>query len=67
MTLLEFLYIGLGLIVCISLDRVYRLFKDVRDNGINSVIQIEHILTDESIQNIVQIVLKELANKDESK
>ena len=57
----EILALILGLIVCIGLDRVYRLFKDIKENGILN--QIEYTITDDNIQNIVGIVLTELEKK----
>ena len=61
MELYEILILILGLIVCIGLDRVYRLFKDIQENGILN--QIEYTISDDNIQNIVEIVLTELEKK----
>lgn len=61
MELYEILALILGLIVCIGLDRVYRLFKDIKENGILN--QIEYTISDDNIQNIVGIVLTELEKK----
>ena len=61
MELYEILALILGLIVCIGLDRVYRLFKDIKENGILN--RIEYTISDDNIQNIVGIVLTELEKK----
>lgn len=61
MELYEILIIALGLIVCIGLDRVYRLMSDIRDNGIMSTI--EYTISDDHIQTIVDIVLQTLENR----
>lgn len=61
MELYEILALILGLIVCIGLDRVYRLFKDIKENGILN--RIEYTISDDNIQNIVEIVLTELEKK----
>lgn len=61
MELYEILIIALGLIVCIGLDRVYRLMSDIRDNGIMSTI--EYTISDDHVQTIVDIVLQTLENR----
>lgn len=61
MELYEILALILGLIVCIGLDRVYCLFKDIKENGILN--RIEYTISDDNIQNIVEIVLTELEKK----
>lgn len=61
MELYEILILLLGLITAIGLDRVYRVFKDIQENGILN--QVEYVLTDEALQNIIKIVLEELKNE----
>lgn len=58
MELYEILFIGLGLVLIIGLDRVYRIMSDIKENGIMSMV--EYTISDESIQKIVDIVLESL-------
>lgn len=64
MELYEILFIGLGLILIIGLDRVYRIMSDIKENGIMSVV--EYTISDESIQKIVDIVLESLKKETDA-
>lgn len=63
MELYEILILLLGLITAIGLDRVYRLFKDIQDNGFQSTINVEYSLPDEGVQKVVDLVLNELERR----
>lgn len=64
MELYEILFIGLGLVLIIGLDRVYRIMSDIKENGIMSVV--EYTISDESIQKIVDIVLESLKKETDA-
>lgn len=66
MELYEILILLLGLITSIGLDRVYRLFKDIQENGFNSTIDVEYSLPDEGVQKVVDLVLDELEKRKQN-
>lgn len=66
MELYEILILLLGLITAIGLDRVYRLFKDIQENGFQSTINVEYSLPDEGVQKVVDLVLNELEKRKQN-
>ena len=66
MELYEILILLLGLITAIGLDRVYRLFKDIQDNGVLNTIDVEYSLPDEGVQKVVDLVLDELEKRKQN-
>ena len=66
MELYEILILLLGLITSIGLDRVYRLFKDIQDNGVLNTIDVEYSLPDEGVQKVVDLVLDELEKRKQN-